>query len=304
VTAPNPVITLNNGVPLPAIGLGVFQSSPAETVAAVETAIALGYRLLDTAASYLNERQVGEAIQHSGIDRGQLFVQTKMWISDYGYESGLRAFDVSLRKLGLQHVDMYLLHQPMPNEWERTVAAYKAAEKLLADGRVRAIGVCNFSAKHLDDLIARTNVIPAVNQVELHPHFTQRALRGMHARLGITTQAWSPLGGVNVYMPKRPNAPESAKALRNPLGDSVIIDLAQKHARTPAQIILRWHVDRGVSAIPKSVKPSRIAENFDVFDFALTPDEIAAIDALDTGLRGGPDPERVDTKSYTFTVPD
>jgi len=213
VTAPNPVITLNNGVPLPAIGLGVFQSSPAETVAAVETAIALGYRLLDTAASYLNERQVGEAIQHSGIDRGQLFVQTKMWISDYGYESGLRAFDVSLRKLGLQHVDMYLLHQPMPNEWERTVAAYKAAEKLLADGRVRAIGVCNFSAKHLDDLIARTNVIPAVNQVELHPHFTQRALRGMHARLGITTQAWSPLGGVNVYMPKRPNAPESAKAL-------------------------------------------------------------------------------------------
>jgi diketogulonate reductase-like aldo/keto reductase len=304
MTAESPLITLNNGVQMPAIGLGVFQSPLAETVAAVEAAIAIGYQLIDTAASYLNERQVGEAIQHGGIDRGQLFVQTKMWIADYGYESGLRAFDASLRKLGLDYVDLYLLHQPMPNEWERTVAAYKAAEKLLADGRVRAIGVCNFSAKHLDDLIAHTNVIPAVNQIELHPHFTQRALRATHTRLGITTQAWSPLGGVTVYMPKRPNAPESAKALKNPLEDAVIIGLAQKYARTPAQIILRWHLDHGVSAIPKSVKPSRIAENFDVFDFSLTAEELVAIDALDTGVRGGPDSERIDTKSYTFTIPD
>jgi diketogulonate reductase-like aldo/keto reductase len=304
MTAHRPLITLNNGVTLPAIGLGVFQSPPVETVAAVETAIATGYRLIDTAASYLNERQVGEGIQRSGIDRRQLFVQTKMWISDYGYESGLRAFDVSVRKLGLEYVDLYLLHQPMPNEWERTVAAYKAAERLLADGRVRAIGVSNFSAKHLDDLIARTDVTPAVNQVELHPHFTQRALRDAHARLGVATQAWSPLGGVNVYMPKRPNAPESAKSLRNPLEDPAIAGLARKYAKTPAQLVLRWHVDHGFSAIPKSVKPSRIVENLDVFDFALAGDEVAAIDALDTGLRGGPDPERVDTTSYTFTIPD
>jgi diketogulonate reductase-like aldo/keto reductase len=304
MTARTPLITLNNGVKLPALGLGVFQSPPTDTVVAVETAIATGYRLIDTAASYLNERQVGEAIQHSGIDRGQLFVQTKMWISDYGYASGLRAFDVSARKLGLDYVDLYLLHQPMPNEWDRTVAAYKAVEKLLVDGRVRAIGVSNFSTKHLDDLIARTDVIPAVNQVEVHPHFTQRALRDAHARLGITTQAWSPLGGVNVYMPKRPNAPESAKTLRNPLEDPVITALALKYGKTPAQIVLRWHLDHGWSAIPKSVKPSRIAENFDVFDFSLTAEELAAIDALDTGVRGGPDSERIDTKSYTFTIPD
>ncbi|HEX8944486.1 MAG TPA: aldo/keto reductase [Gemmatimonadaceae bacterium] len=304
MTTRSPLITLNDGVRLPALGLGVFQSPPAETVAAVETAIATGYRLIDTAASYVNERQVGEAIRNSGIDRAQLFVQTKMWISDYGYESGLRAFDVSVRKLGLEYVDLYLLHQPMPNEWDRTVAAYTAAERLLADGRARAIGVCNFSTKHLDDLIARTDVTPAVNQVELHPHFTQRALRDAHARLGIATQAWSPLGGVNVYMPKRPNAPESAKRLKNPLEDPVITALALKHGKTPAQIVLRWHLDHGVSAIPKSVKPSRIAENFAVFDFALTPDEVAAIDALDTGVRGGPDSERIDTTSYTFTIPD
>jgi diketogulonate reductase-like aldo/keto reductase len=303
MTARSPLITLNNGVELPALGLGVFQSPPAETVGAVESAIAIGYRLIDTAASYLNERQVGEAIQHSGIDRDQLFVQTKMWISDYCYESGLNAFDVSVRKLGLKYVDLYLLHQPMPNEWERTVAAYKAAETLVADGRVRAIGVSNFSAKHLDDLLARTDVVPAVNQVELHPYFTQRALRDAHARVGIATQAWSPLGGVNVYMPKRPNAPESAKALKNPLEDPVITALAQKYAKTPAQVVLRWHLEHGFSAIPKSVKPSRIAENFNVFDFALTPDEVTAIDALDGGVRGGPDPERIDTKSYTFTIP-
>jgi diketogulonate reductase-like aldo/keto reductase len=169
---------------------------------------------------------------------------------------------------------------------------------------VRAIGVSNFSAKQLDDLIARTDVAPAVNQVELHPHFTQHALRDAHARLGIATQAWSPLGGVNVYMPKRPNAPESAKMLRNPLEDPVITVLALKYGKTPAQIVLRWHLDHGWSAIPKSVKPSRIAENFDVFDFSLTAEELAAIDALDTGVRGGPDSERIDTKSYTFTIPD
>src|SRR4051812_41645788 len=243
-------LSLNNGVPLPALGFGVFRSAPEETVAAVESALACGYRLIDTAAAYGNEREVGEAIGRSGIPRDELFVQTKLWISDYGYDSGLRAFDISLRKLGLDSVDLYLLHQPMPNEWERTVAAYHAAERLLADGRVRAIGVCNFSPKHLNDLIARSQVVPAVNQVEVHPYFVQRELRAVHARLGIATQAWSPLGGVNVYMPRDPGAP------LNPLVDPLILALGARYGKTPAQIILRWHLQHGVSAIPKSVKPA------------------------------------------------
>ena len=293
-----PVLTLNNGVQLPALGFGVFRSAPEDTVAAVESALALGYRLIDTAAAYLNEREVGEAIVRSGVARHEVFIQTKLWISDYGYDSGLRAFDTSLRKLGLDSVDLYLLHQPMPNEWERTVAAFHAAEKLLADGRVRAIGVCNFSAKHLQDLIARSSVVPAVNQVEVHPYFVQRELREAHTRLGITTQAWSPLGGVNVYMPRDPRVPQ------NPLADPLIVALAARYGKTPAQIILRWHLQHGVSAIPKSVKPTRIAENFKVFGFALTSAEVAAIDALDTGVRGGPDPDVIDTKLYTKTIPD
>jgi len=293
-----PTIRLSNGVQMPALGLGVFRSSPEETLTAVGSALAQGYRLIDTAAAYLNEPQVGEAIGKSGVARAELFVQTKLWISDYGYESALRAFDVSLRKLRLDSIDLYLLHQPMPHEWERTVAAYQALERLLADGRVRAIGVCNFSPKHLDDLMARSNVVPAVNQVELHPFFVQRELREVHARLGIATQAWSPLGGVNVYMPRDPSAP------KNPLTHPVIVGLASKYRRTPAQVVLRWQLEHGFSAIPKSVKPARIAENFDVFGFTLSPDEVAAIDALDTGVRGGPDPESIDTKLYTRTIPD
>ena len=291
-------ITLNNGVELPVLGLGVFQSAPRETTSAVESAIAAGYPLIDTAASYFNEREVGDGIRESGIDRAKLFVQTKLWISDYGYDSALRAYDVSLRKLGLDYVDLYLLHQPMPNEWERTVAAYKAAERLLADGRVRAIGVSNFSAKHLGDLIARTKVVPAVNQVEVHPFFIQRELRTVHERLGIATQAWSPLGGINVYRPADPNA------VKNPLEQPVVTTLAVKYGKTPAQVVLRWHIEHRVSAIPKSVRPERIAENFDVFDFVLTPDEVASIDALDMGVRGGPDPESIDTKLFTRTIPD
>jgi len=283
---------------MPALGFGVYRSAPEQTASAVETALAHGYRLIDTAAAYLNERQVGEAIARSGVPRIELFVQTKLWISDYGYDSALRAFETSLRKLGLDFIDLYFLHQPMPNEWERTVAAYHAVETLLDDGRVRAIGVSNFSPRHLDDLIARSDVVPAVNQVELHPFFGQRELREVHARLGIATQAWSPIGGVNVYMPRDPSAP------RNPLTHSVITALSTKYGRTPAQIVLRWHLEHGFSAIPKSVTPARIAENFDVFDFRLTSEDVAAIDALDTGVRAGPDPERIDTKLFTNTIPD
>jgi diketogulonate reductase-like aldo/keto reductase len=294
----SPILTLNNGVAMPAFGLGVFQSPAEQTVGAVESALANGYRMIDTAAAYFNEREVGEGIRHSGIDRSELFVQTKLWISDYGAERALRASDVSLRKLGLDYVDLYLLHWPMPTEWERTVASYQVAERLLADGRVRAIGVCNFGPRHLDDLIARTAVVPAVNQVELHPFFTQRALRDAHARLGVVTQAWSPLGGVTVYAAQDPST------AKGPLADPLVLGLAEKYGKTPAQIVLRWHLEHGISVIPKSVRPARIAENFDVFDFALRADEVAAIDVLDTGTRGGPDPEIVDTKLFNLAIPD
>ena len=281
---------------MPALGLGVFQSTPAETIGAVEAAIASGYRLIDTAAAYGNEREVGEGIRRSGIDRTEIFVTTKLWISDYGYEQALVGFDGCLRRLGLDYIDLFLLHHPVPSDFDGTVAAYKAAEQMLADGRARAIGVSNFSQRHLENLMSQTDVVPAVNQVELHPFFTQQALREFHVSNGIVTQAWSPLGGVKRYRPA------DADAVQNPLEHPTIVELAAKYGKTPAQVVLRWHIEHGVSAIPKSVKPHRIAENFDVFDFALTPDEVAAIDALDTGVRGGPDPELVDTKHYPFKV--
>jgi diketogulonate reductase-like aldo/keto reductase len=283
---------------MPAFGLGVYQSTPEQTTGAVEAALASGYRLIDTAAAYFNERQVGEGLRRSGVDRREVFVTTKLWISDYGYEQALRAFEASLRRLGLDYVDLYLLHWPTPSDFEATVASYRAAESLLADGRVRAIGVCNFSPKHLDDLMARTEVVPAVNQVELHPFFTQRELREAHARLRIVTQSWSPLGGVNVYAASDPSA------VRNPLEHPVIVELAKKYGKTPAQVVLRWHIEHGLSTIPKSVRPERIAENIRIFDFALTADEVAAIDALDTGARGGPDPEVVDTKLFPIKTED
>jgi len=283
---------------MPALGLGVFQSTPEQTVGAVEAAIDAGYRMIDTAAAYFNEREVGEGLRRSGVDRAEVFVQTKLWISDYGYNEALRAFDASLRRLGLEYVDLYLLHWPMPNEWERTVASYKAAERLLADGRVRAIGVCNHRPTDLEKLIARTEVVPAVNQVELHPFFAQRELREAHARLGIVTQAWSPLGGVNVYAAKEPGA------ARSPLAHPVVVGLAAKYGKSPAQIVLRWHLEHGISAIPKSVRPARIVENVDVFDFRLSADDVAALDALDTGVRGGPDPQIVDTKLFPFAIDD
>ena len=199
--ATTPAVTLNNAVTIPALGLGVFQSPPEETTAAVETALRDGYRLIDTAASYDNEREVGEGIRRSGVSRDEIFVTTKLWMSDYGYDAAQVGFDASLRRLGVDHVDLYLLHQPVPTHFEDTIGAYKAAETFLADGRARAIGVSNFSAELLRRLIDRTDVVPAVNQVELHPYFAQPALREVHAELGIATQAWSPLGGILVYVP-------------------------------------------------------------------------------------------------------
>ncbi|MBF4632594.1 aldo/keto reductase [Clavibacter michiganensis subsp. phaseoli] len=294
----SPTLTLNNGVSMPALGLGVYQSSPEDTVDAVVAAIRAGYRLVDTAAAYGNEREVGEAIRRSGIDRSKLFVTTKLWISDYGHDEALHAFDVSLGKLGLDYVDLYLLHWPMPTEFDRTVAAYKAAETLLAQGRVRAIGVCNHSAGDLEQLISRTDVVPAVNQIELHPYFSQRAARDAGAAHGIVTQSWSPIGGVLVYQPENPDQP------KNVLEDPVILAIAEKTGKTPAQVILRWQIESALAPIPKSVKKHRIEENINVFDFTLTPEDIAAIDALDTGERGGPDPALVNTTLFPFAIED
>lgn len=292
MTGKTPLLKLNNGVEMPALGLGVYQSSPEETAAAVETALRDGYRLIDTAAAYGNEEQVGEGLKRSGVDRDEVFVTTKLWLSDYGYDSALRAFDTSLAKLGLEYLDLYLLHQPVPLEPEPWFAAYKAAEKLLADGRVRAIGVSNHTPGLLRTLMGETDVVPSVNQIELHPYFIQRELREIHDQFGITTQAWSPIGGITRYWAQAPNGGRSA------LEEPVVTALADKYGKTAAQVVLRWHLAHDVCAIPKSVKAHRIAENFDVFDFTLTPDEVAAIDALDTGLRSGPDPENIKLDTF------
>jgi len=290
-------IRLNNGVELPALGFGVFQTPPDETQAAVEQALGVGYRMIDTAASYLNEPGVGAAIAASGIYRSELFVQTKVWVTNYSYDGVLHAFEVSTRKLGLDTVDLYLLHQPLPQDFDATVDAYRALERLLDEGPARAIGVSNFSPAHLEAVLPRLSVVPAVNQVEVHPYYNQPVLRAVHAERGIATQAWSPLGGVYVYRPGDPEAPKSA------LRDPVITGIAEKHG-TPAQVVLRWHLDSGRSAIPKSVRPERIAENLDVFDFALSADEIAAIDALDSGVRGGPNQDEIDFRTFDRPIPE
>lgn len=292
-------ITLNNGVELPALGFGVYQTPPDATQAAVEEALRIGYRMVDTAAAYGNEREVGAAIAASGLLRSEVFVQTKVWVSDYSFDGALHAFDVSTRKLGLDVVDLYLLHQPLPQDFEATAGAYRALERLLAEGRARAIGVSNLSTAHLATFLPRIDVVPAVNQVEAHPYYSQPALRAEHARLGIATQAWSPLGGVYVYAAER-----AARKSRSALSDPVITGIAAARGRTPAQVILRWHIDGGRSAIPKSVRPERIAENLDVFGFRLSPQEIAAIDALDTGVRGGPDQDALDFRTFNRPIPE
>jgi 2,5-diketo-D-gluconate reductase A len=287
--------TLNNGVEIPAVGFGVFQTPPDETVAAVETALATGYRHIDTAAAYGNEREVGEAIRRSGLDRAELFVETKVWITDYGYDATLHAFDKSAGKLGIDRIDLLILHQALPGEFELTLDAYRALEQLLADGKVRAIGVSNFMPAHLTRLLAETSVVPAVNQIEVHPYFRQSELLAADAEHGILSQAWSPIGGITFY---RDGSHGST------LQDPTIGQIAAVHGKTPAQVMLRWHVQEGRQVIPKSVTPSRIAENFDVLDFELTGDQLAAIDALDTGVRGGPEPEQITRETFGLVIPE
>jgi 2,5-diketo-D-gluconate reductase A len=292
-----PSFTLNNGVEIPVLGFGVFQTPEEETVAAVETALATGYRHIDTAAAYGNERQVGEAIRRSGVERSEIFIESKVWISDYGYDAALNAFDKSAGKLGIEQIDLLILHQPLPGEFELSIDAYKALEKLLADGKVRAIGVSNFMPEHLTRLLAETSVVPAVNQIEVHPYFRQSDLLALHAEHGILSQAWSPIGGITFY-------PGFGEDRKSTLEDATIRGIAEAHGKTPAQVMLRWHLQKNRQAIPKSVTPSRIAENFDVFDFSLTDDELSAIDGLDTGVRGGPEPSVITRENFGRDIPE
>jgi len=274
-------LTLNNGVEMPALGFGVFQTPPDETREAVEAALATGYRHIDTAAAYGNERGVGEAVRSSGLGRDDVFLETKIWISDYGYDETLHGFEKSAGKLGVDRIDLLILHQALPSEFDKTLEAYRALETLLAQGKVRAIGVSNFMVDHLTRLLEVAGVVPAVNQIELHPYFQQREVQAFGAGHGILAQAWSPIGGITFYRDGNHGST---------LEDPVIGQIAEAHGKSPAQVMLRWHLQEGRSVIPKSTKPHRIAENFDVFDFELTDDEVDAIDALDTDQRGGPEP--------------
>jgi diketogulonate reductase-like aldo/keto reductase len=271
-----PSLTLNNGVPMPQLGYGVWQVPDDEAARTVATALEAGYRSIDTAAIYGNEEGTGRAVASSGIPRDELFVTTKLWNSDQGYDSAMRGFDASLDRLGLDYVDLYLIHWPVPSK-DAYVDTYKAFEKIHADGRAKAIGVSNFLPEHLERLIAETSVVPAVNQIELHPQLQQSASRAVHERYGIRTEAWSPLGQG-----------------RGLLGVPTIVAIAQKHGRSPAQVVLRWHLQLGNVVIPKSVTPARIQENIDVFDFELDADDLAAFAALDEGRRLGPDPATFD----------
>ncbi|MEV0011426.1 aldo/keto reductase [Streptomyces sp. NPDC047973] len=267
-----PTVTLNNGVTIPQLGFGVFQVPDDETTTAVTSALDAGYRSIDTAAVYGNEAGVGRALASSGLPREELFVTTKLWNADQGYDATLRAFDASLAKLGLDHVDLYLIHWPTPAR-DLYTETWRALEKLLADGRIRAAGVSNFQPAHLRRLGEESSLVPAVNQVELHPGLQQSELRAVHAESGIATEAWSPL---------------AQGAL---LDDEVLTSVAARHGRTPAQVVLRWHLQLGNVVIPKSVTPERIRQNIDVFGFELTAADMDAIAGLDRGMRTGPDPD-------------
>jgi 2,5-diketo-D-gluconate reductase A len=272
-TAPH--VLLNNGIEIPQIGFGVFKVPQDQTSQAVRTALEAGYRHIDTAKLYRNEEGVGEAIRESGLERDELFVTTKLWNDDQGRDRAHAAFDASIKRLGLDVLDLYLIHWPVPSR-DLYVETWSALEELYLDGRIRAIGVSNFQPDHLRRLVDSAKVVPVINQVEMHPYLPQTELRELHAELGLVTEAWGPIarGG-------------------DLLTDPVITGLADKHGRTPAQVVLRWHVQLGTVAIPKSVTPERIAENIDVFGFELDDVDMAAIESLDRGERTGPHPDKM-----------
>lgn len=267
-----PAVKLNDGSKIPQLGLGVWQVPNDQAAASVKEALAAGYRSVDTAAIYGNEAGVGAGLRAAGVARKDLFITTKLWNDRHGYDEAHKAMDESLEKLGLAYVDLYLIHWPVAGS-TKFVDAWKAMIEMKEDGRARSIGVSNFTQANLERLIDASGVTPSVNQVELHPGFTQRALRAFHARHGIATESWSPLaqGGV-------------AK-------DKVILELAKKYGKSAAQVTLRWHLQSGLIVIPKSVTPTRIRENIDVFDFELSAADMAAIDGIKEGARLGPDPE-------------
>ncbi|GAA2634474.1 aldo/keto reductase [Streptomyces axinellae] len=267
-----PAVTLNTGAAMPQLGFGVFKVPDGEAQAIVSTALEAGYRSVDTAALYQNETGTGRALHESGIPRGELFVTTKLWNTEHGHDTALRAFDASLARLGLDYVDLYLIHWPLPRR-DKYVETWKALEEIHADGRAKAIGVSNFEPEHVRRLLDASGVVPAVNQIELHPRLQQSALRAFDAEHGIATEAWSPLGRGNGV-----------------LDDPVVLRAAEKHGRSPAQVVLRWHLQLGNVVIPKSATPSRIKENIEVFDFELDGEDVRALQGLETGERVGPDP--------------
>jgi diketogulonate reductase-like aldo/keto reductase len=271
-----PTVTLNNGVEMPQVGFGVFQVSPDEVQTSVRVALEAGYPMIDTAAAYQNEDGVGKAIADSGVARDDLFVTTKLWNSDQGYDSTLRAFDTSMGKLGLDVLDLYLIHWPLPKR-DKFVDTWRAFQSLYADGRVRAIGVSNFHVHHLNRLAAETDVPPAVNQIELHPGLPQDELRAYHAEHDIVTEAWSPIG--------------QGQGL---LDDPTIGAIASRIGKSPAQTVLRWHLQLGNIVIPKSVTPERIRDNLAITDFELSAEDMAALSDLSGPGRVGPDPDTFD----------
>ena len=274
---PKNVVTLNDGNSIPVVGLGVFQVPPADTERAVSAALRAGYRHIDTAAAYRNERETGQAIADSDVPRDQLYVVTKLANSDQGYDSTLTAFDASMDRLGLDYLNLYLIHWPLP-ALNKFVDTFKAFAHLHDQGRIRSIGVSNFEPEHLTVLVDATGIVPTVNQVELHPRFPQEELREVHAQRGIATEAWAPLG--------------HGALLTHP----TVTAVAEGCGRTPAQVLIRWHIQLGNIVIPKSVNPTRIASNFQVFDFELSPAEMTSISSLDDGTRLGPDP-----RTFNFT---
>ena len=270
-----PSIVLNNSVEIPQLGFGVYQIEPGDVRAATDRALKAGYRHIDTAAAYANEAGVGEAVRASGIPRDEIFITTKLRNADQGYEGALRAFETSRKELGLDVIDLYLIHWPYPRH-NLFVESWKALEKLYSDGVVRAIGVSNFLQPHLDRILAEGDIVPAVNQIELHPSFQQAELSAYCAARGIAVESYSPLGQ------------------GQDLTGAVVRSIAENHGKTPAQVVLRWHLQRGFIVIPKSVSEQRVHENIDVFDFSLTQEEIDSIHGLESGLRTSGDPATFD----------